>query len=288
MNWFSLNELYRAVDVSKQAVLKEERRQIAFDAKMRVLLAEVDALREEHPGCGVEKIYDTLRPDFIGRDRFVNVLMELGYRLRKKKNYKRTTFSVRADYPNLIKGLKVDAPDVVWQSDITYVRVGERFFYAVFLIDVYTKRIVGHQVSDHMRAEANLRALRKALVGHGPPGIHHSDKGVQYTCTRYVKLLEGLEAEISMCECAQDNAYAERVHQTIKYEYLAHRKIENLRSLRKEVDRAVEQYNNRRLHDHLPKMSPNDFENWWQTLRKDERPVMTIFDEQIPSRTGQP
>jgi transposase InsO family protein len=214
--------------------------------------------------------------------------MELGYRLRKKKNHRQTTFSVRADYPNLIKGLRVDAPNVVWQSDITYVRIGERFFYAVFLIDVYTKRIVGHQVSDHLRAVANLRALRKALVGHGPPGIHHSDKGVQYTCTRYVNLLEGLGADISMCECAQDNAYVERVHQTIKYEYLAHRNIKSLRSLRKEVDKAVEQYNNRRLHDHLPKMSPNDFENWWHSLKKDERPVMTIFDEQIPSRTGQP
>lgn len=288
MNGFSLNELYRTIGVSKQAVLKEERRQEAFDRKMRVLLAEVDALREEHPGCGVRKIYDTLRPDFIGRDRFVDVLMGLGYRLQKKRNYKRTTFSVRADYPNLIKGLRVDAPDVVWQSDITYIRVGERFYYAVFLIDVYTKRIVGHWVSNNMRAEANLKALRKALVGHGPPLTHHSDKGVQYIYRLYIKLLNDLEVGISMCECAQDNAYVERVHQTIKYEYLQYRRLKGLNSLRRQVDRAVEQYNNRRLHDHLPKMSPNDFENWWHTLKKDERPVMTIFDEQIPSRTGQP
>jgi transposase InsO family protein len=285
---FSLNELYRAIGVSKQAVLQEEKRQEVFDGRMRVLLAEVDALREEHPGCGVEKMYETLRPDFIGRDRFVDVLMELGYRLRKRKDHKRTTFSVRADYPNLIKGMVVDAPDMVWQSDITYIRIGERFYYAVFLIDVYTKRIVGHQVSDHLRAEANLRALRKALVGHGPPGIHHSDKGVQYIHTGYVDLLKEQGVDISMCECAQDNAYVERVHQTIKYEYLQYRSLKGLRSLRKEVKRAVDQYNHRRLHDHLPKMSPNSFDNWWHTLKKDERPVMTIFDEQTLSRTGQP
>lgn len=92
------------------------------------MVVEADQLREEYPGCGVEKMYHTLRPDFIGRDRFIETFMELGYRLKLKKNYRRTTYSSDVYYPNLIKGFQVNAPSVIWQSDITYIRVSEKFF----------------------------------------------------------------------------------------------------------------------------------------------------------------
>ncbi|MGM0934981.1 MAG: DDE-type integrase/transposase/recombinase, partial [Bacteroidota bacterium] len=108
-----------------------------------------------HPGCGVEKMYHILRPDFIGRDRFVETFMQLGYRLKRKKNYRRTTIAGKICYPNQIKGLEVKAPSAVWQSDITYYRVKDKFYYAVFIIDVYSKKVVGYRVSDHMRGTAN-------------------------------------------------------------------------------------------------------------------------------------
>lgn len=172
-----MNQLYRTIGISKQAVHQYAKRQAVFDKKVMGLVMEADQLREDHPGCGVEKMYDTLRPDFMGRDRFVETFMELGYRLKRRKNFKRTTFSSHVSYPNLIKGMKVNAPSVIWQSDITYIRVGEKFYYAVFIIDVYTKKIVGHQVSDHMRASANVKALQMALKSNGAPRIHHSDRG---------------------------------------------------------------------------------------------------------------
>ncbi|MGM0934980.1 MAG: DDE-type integrase/transposase/recombinase, partial [Bacteroidota bacterium] len=108
-----------------------------------------------HPGCGVEKMYYTLKPGFIGRDRFVETFIQLGYRLKRKKNYRRTTIAGKIYYPNKIKGLEINTPSVVWQSDITYYRVGDKFYYAVFIIDVYTKKVVGYRVSDHMRGTAN-------------------------------------------------------------------------------------------------------------------------------------
>ena len=171
-----MNQLYRTIGISKQAVHQYAKRQAVFDEKVMGLVMEADQLREDHPGCGVEKMYDTLRPDFMGRDRFVETFMELGYRLKRKKNFRRTTFSSHVSYPNLIKGMEVNAPSIVWQSDITYVRVGEKFYYAVFIIDVYTKKIVGHQVSDHMRASANIKALQMALKSTNAPQVHHSDR----------------------------------------------------------------------------------------------------------------
>ena len=73
-----MNRLYGVVGITKQAVWEYEQRQRAFEDKMQQLLILVDELRAEHPGCGVEKMYWTLKPVFIGRDRFVDALMDLG------------------------------------------------------------------------------------------------------------------------------------------------------------------------------------------------------------------
>ena len=205
-----MNQLYKSVGISKQAVYQYARRQSVFDKKVSDLIVEADQLREDHPGCGVEKMYYTLNPDFIGRDRFIETFMALGYRLKQKKNYKRTTYSSDIFYPNYIKGLQVTAPSEIWQSDITYIRVGQKFYYAVFIIDVYTKKIVGYQVSDHMRASANIKALKMALKNHKAPRIHHSDRGSQYIYKGYISLLRSNNCTISMALTAQDNAYAER------------------------------------------------------------------------------
>ncbi|MCH8232636.1 MAG: hypothetical protein IIB82_08345 [Bacteroidetes bacterium] len=99
---------------------------------------EADELRREHPGCGVEKMYYTLKPDFIGRDRFVDTFMQLGYRVHKYKNCKRTTIASKIYYLNLIKGMRITSPSIVWQSDITYIDVGDKFYYTVFILDDYT------------------------------------------------------------------------------------------------------------------------------------------------------
>ena len=176
----SLNQLYQTVGISKQAVHQYQRKQEIFDQKVSDLLVEVDELRAEHPGCGVEKMYYTLKPDFIGRDRFVETFMNLGYRVKTIRNYHRTTIPVASQYQNLIEGLLVKSRNTVWQSDITYFDVKGKFYYLVFIVDVYTRRIVGYSVSDSLRAEANIGALKRALSQYGAPKIHHSDRGSQY------------------------------------------------------------------------------------------------------------
>lgn len=217
---YSLNALYRAIGISKQAVASYKVRQGQFDRKVQALLIEAEDLREAHPGCGVEKMYYTLKPDFIGRDRFIDLFMNMGYRLKRKRNFRITTRSGDFYYPNKISGMEVNEPNQIWQSDITYISVEDRFYYAVFIIDVYTKEIVGYTVSDHMRATANLQALKAAISEHGVPRYHHSDRGSQYTYEEYVDLLKRNGTEISMGKIAQENAYAERINGTIKNEYI--------------------------------------------------------------------
>ena len=276
-----MNKFYECIGISKQAVIQYHNRQKLFDQNITQLIVEADLLRKAHPGCGVEKMYDTLRPSFIGRDRFVDTFMDLGYRIKKQKNYRRTTFAGSIYYNNLIKGLEVYKPSTIWQSDITYIRIQDRFYYAVLIIDVYTKNIVGYCLSNHMRATANIKALKMALKKHKAPLIHHSDRGSQYTSKDYISLLKANGTKISMGLTAQDNAYAERINRTIKEEFIDPWKPKDFKELRKSVKKAVVYYNTKRPHRNLNKMSPINFEKYWSTLDKKNKPIITIFDNEL-------
>jgi len=232
------------------------------------LVTQVDILRSGHPGCGLAKAYDTLRPDFIGRDRFTAIFGEMGYRIKPPKNFIKTTRPGAYVYPNLIEGRIVDGINQVVQSDVTYIFAKDQFYYAVFIIDIFSKRIVGYQVSDHMRATANLKAFRQLVKLRGSLNlgnlIHHSDRGSQYSCKAYCKLLKDNKCLISMDLCAQQNAYAERVNGIIKNEYLTYWPINDLVTLKRKVKLAVKHYNFERIHRHLPdKLSPVQFEQKW-------------------------
>lgn len=277
---YSMNQLYQVVGISKQAVYQHEKRQSCFDNRAACLIEEAQDLRKVHPGCGVEKMYHVLQPDFIGRDRFVELMMDAGFRLTKKKNYRRTTYSSSLHYSNLIKGIKVNAPSLLWQSDITYFEMNGKFYYLTFIIDVYTKKIVGYEASHHMRATANQKALRQALHTHKPPLIHHSDRGSQYVCKEYISLLKQNNIGISMALSAQDNAYAERINRTIKEEYLDYWKPVSIEQLKRQIKKAVNHYNNERPHNNLQKLTPVDFETRWYQGKLNQIPSITIFDNE--------
>lgn len=279
-----MKSVYQVAGVSKQAYQQHKRREERKDLLLQGLEDQVRLIRQEHPGCGLEKIYRSLRPKGIGRDRFVATFMKLGYGLAKRKNYHRTTIPTHIRFPNLISGMLVMDVNIVWQSDITYFycESERRFYYLVFIIDVYTKVIKGYAVSDHMRAEANIAALQMAINSAGDLNslIHHSDRGRQYVDLNYQKLLKKKGIQISMGLCAQDNAYAERINGTIKNEYLRYWNIGSLIQLTKYVKKAVAHYNNKRIHNQLPKdISPLQFEKELINLVDQERPKVIVYAE---------
>lgn len=278
-----MKSVYQIAGVSRQAVHNHFKHQAIFQEKLSGLILEADILREEHPGCGVEKMYYTLRPDWLGRDKFVALFMSLGYRVKTQKNYQRTTIPVHSKYQNLIQGLMVQDMNIVWQTDITYFLISGQYYYLVFIIDVYTKKIVGYQASDHLRAEANITALTMAIKnssGSLVDLIHHSDRGSQYIDKDYIGLLKRKQIQISMGAKAQDNAYAERINGTIKNEYLKYWEPQNLRQLRRMLKKAVNHYNHKRIHDELPeKMTPAQFEKSLVDLTSQRRPTVIIYAE---------
>ena len=276
-----MNQLYQALGISKQAVHKQAHAQKRHQAHLAGLVARADELRKVHPGCGVEKMYHVLKPEFMGRDRFIDTFMALGYRLKRPRNYRRTTIAGSLYHPNLIAGMQIQAPGTVWQSDITYIPLHNRHYYAVFIIDVYTRKIVGYALSDHMRASANLRALKMALNTHKAPLIHHSDRGSQYISKEYTNLLKSHGTRISMGLIAQDNAYAERINRTIKEEYLDRWQLDSFEKLKQAVNKAVRHYNTQRPHLSLGRQCPGQFYLKCKDTPDEKQPCFTIFEFQI-------
>ncbi len=269
--------------ITKQAVYQYKQREELYHIKLSDLLVQVDELRREHPGCGVEKMYKTLKPNFIGRDKFIEIFMSIGYRVKKVRNYVRTTIPTHLKYPNLIEGMVVCRPNQVWQSDITYIYLNGRFYYIVFIIDVYTRKIVGSKVSDNMRAEANMIALKQAIESQKASLtdlIHHSDRGSQYVDKGYLNLLKNNGIIVSMGFKAQDNAYAERINGTIKNEYLKRWEIKSFTDLKRKLNKAVKHYNEKRTHSSLiNNLSPVNFEKYLLSLCSQKRPKVIIYAE---------
>lgn len=160
----------------------------------------------------------------MGRDKFCALFISMGYRVSTLKNYTKTTVPGWMHYPNLIEGMAVTRPYQVLQSDITYFELKQRFYYLVFILDVYTREILGYNLGESVRVDCKVKVLRMALKKIPQTQlkdlIHHSDKGSQYSSKLYTEILIEAKAKISMGEKAQDNAYAERINRIIKNEYL--------------------------------------------------------------------
>jgi putative transposase len=287
---YPLNALYRAVGVSKQAVHQAKSRQVAFDLELAELVALADLLKAEHPGCGVEKMYYTLKPETMGRDTFCELFMGLGYGVQRVKNYQRTTYRGAKIYPNLIEGMAVSRSFQVIQSDITYFYLNQRHYYLVFIIDVYTKLIVGYAVNEHLRAQANLSALKQALKLMNYPTwglIHHSDRGAQYSSTAYTQCLSKHHIHISMGTLAYQNAYAERINGIIKNEYLKRWVIKDYKDLKSKLSKAVKHYNMKRKHRAFKmKYTPMQFYQSLVDLPAREWPIVMIYTQQNRQSSG--
>jgi transposase InsO family protein len=278
--------------ISRQAHFQACQRSLQEAEKALLYVRMMAQAREIHPGMGLRTIYEMLRPEGIGRDAFIALGLQQGFRLKTLEKQTRTTYSVKSNrYGNLLGDLVFTGINEVWSSDITYLFCLEQFFYIVFIMDVYSRRIIGYNLADSLRAENNLAALQMALRTRGIEKyqhrlIHHSDKGTQYASDAYTQLLESCEIRISMCREVYENTHIERVNDTIKNQYLNRMEISNQQQLKKKLDEAVRAYNETRPHQSLRMMSPLAYENYLLKIEKEKRPKMTIYT--VKTNKGEP
>jgi transposase InsO family protein len=175
--------------------------------------------------------------------------------------------------------LQLTGINQLWVADITYVRLRETFLYLAILMDAYSRRVVGWELGEDLRAELALSALNRALADRQvEPGIvHHSDRGVQYCSQTYVERLQAYGFAISMSRAGNpyDNAKAESFMKTLKSEEVYLHQYRDQEEARASMQRFIEEvYNGKRLHSSLGYLSPASFEEQHRNPGVDGEPAI--------------
>jgi len=244
------------------------------------LLFIVDQIRSDHPTMGAREMYFKIDQPEIGRDKFERLCMSNGFRVKKGKNYRKTTDSRGVTrFDNLLEGLQIKRMNQVWQSDITYFEVKGRFYYITLIQDAHTKVIVGHQCSKRLTTEqTTIVAMKKALKKYNKKDIaqliFHSDGGGQYYASEFKTLTSKYQIQNSMGTTCYENAMAESLNGVIKNKYLNHYEINSLEELKLKLDRIVSIYNYDKPHSSLHRKTPKQFENSCLSLKGQTKATM--------------
>lgn len=259
-----MNEIYRTMEISKQAFHRHQDRKFRQMEEQQQLLPLIAQIREDHPRMSAREMYRLIRPHHIGRDSFIAFCFNNGYKLEIKRSFHRTTDSTGViRFENLLVQWEFTSVNHAWVSDITYYRIDDDFYYLTFIMDLYSRRIVGYSVSDNLMTEyTTLPALKMALKHRNPEKglILHSDGGGQYYSKAFTAVTKQHKIQNSMCESVYENAHAERVNGTIKNDYLISYGPQDFNELKQMMNKAVNMYNLYRPHKALNSVSPGEFE----------------------------
>jgi putative transposase len=245
------------------------------------LKQRIRELFEEHNGmAGSPMITADLReePEFsnVSRPRVARLMREMGLKCRSVKKYVVTTDSKHNEpvAANLLdRQFTVSSPDRVWVSDITYLRVGRRWYYLTVFLDLFSRAIVGWDFSSSLERHSAMRALNKAIMRRRPgPGLMiHSDRGVQYASKDFKAMLQryGFVQSMSRKGDCWDNAVAESFFHTLKTQLVYHCRFQDVSEAERTLFNYIEvYYNRRRKHSTNGYKSPAIYELEWWNKRK--------------------
>ena len=173
-------------------------------------------------------------------------------------------------YLNLASRLKISGPNQLWVADMTYIQLRTEFVHLAVVLDAFSRKVVGWSLDRGLQARLPLSALKQAIVNRQPPAglVHHSDRGVQYACEDYVRMLRDHAIIPSMSRPAHphDNASCESFMKTLKREEIYANEYRDLEHLAESLEAFIESYYNRcRLHSALGYRPREEFERQSKT-----------------------
>jgi transposase InsO family protein len=233
------------------------------------LRSRIEEIACEFPRYGYRRITRQLRREglLVNHKKVLRFMREDSLLCESKRAWIITTNSKHAfpRFPNLIKDLVVSGINQLWVADITYIRILTAFVYLAVILDAFSRKAIGYALSMKIDTQLTLRALKMAIAARrpGPGCIHHSDQGVQYASTDYVKELEAHSLRISMARQGNpyDNALAESFMKTLKHEEVYLWDYETFSDVQKRIPFFIEEvYNKKRLHSSIGYLPPQEFE----------------------------
>lgn len=263
----------RLLKVSRSGYYAWRRRPLSQRQRQsKALLVEVRRVHEASRGIyGSPRVHRQLLAQ--GISCCVNTVAKLmrdgGIRSKLRRRFVIHTTDSRHAHPiapnHLERQFEQEQPDQAWCSDLTYIPTDEGWLYLAVVLDLCSRKVVGWAMADHLRSELVEAALKMALGQRRPaPGlIHHSDRGVQYACEDYQRLLEqqGMIVSMSRRGDCYDNAVAERFMGSLKTEWTCHQQYQTQEQARGSIFEYIEVfYNRQRLHSSLGYQSPEAYE----------------------------
>lgn len=250
-------ELAKELGISRSSLYYQPKRTV-IDEEVK---KQIESVLTDHPAYGHKRIALELK---LNKKRILRVMKKFGikpYRRRAKgPDKKKDKGKETSDYPNLIEGLKIDRPGLVWVTDFTYIKFQGKFIYLATVIDLFTREVVGINISRYHNRFLVMGAVLNALEKNLPPEIIHSDQGSEYDSEDFTDLVKSLGIKISMSHKASpwENGHQESFFGRLKGEAGDLNRFETLGELIEEIYRMMYYYNNQRIHISL-KMPPVEF-----------------------------
>jgi transposase InsO family protein len=263
---------------TRQAYYKQLKSASRHLLEEEVLLDMIKNYRKQMPRIGGTKLHYLINQSGygIGRKALYDLLRNNKLLVRRRKKHAVTTDSRHwmRKWPNLIRGFDFYKPNLLWVSDITYININGGFAYLSLITDAYSRKITGYNLSPTLESEGNISALCMAIENTPENNriglIHHSDRGAQYCCKEYIKILKNNNIRISMTENGDpyENALAERVNGILKSEWLDHEQFDNFEQANNRICQIINTYNTVRPHLSCDMLTPEQAQAKTGKLKK--------------------